>query len=244
MKHRLPLSLAGLCAILLAWPPTLLAQEEPSAKLTVGHYRYRGGGLEAYSGQDVNLRWRVREANAWVGVYRDRVFGSQTRAGVDTSLDLVDGVSLQPSLQAATRGFLGGSVNLTAGRTWYALVGWGRTNLKPYFNLNFDPNDAVTAGVGWRGEGGRNLMAYVVADDRLGTRQRSTHLFMRWPMSEGLRLTLDLTRKTGRGDDGEVNARGLTATLDWPTWFVRLGRDPRQNFTAQDATRVAAGVRF
>lgn len=240
-KHLLPLLTICLCAAL---PATVQAQDERPWKLTVANYRYSGPGISAYSGQDVNLRWRGDDTNAWVGVYHDREFGSQARTGVDTSIDLAEGVSLQPSLQAATRGFFGGSINLTVGQEWYGLVGWGRTNLKPYFNLNFDPNDAITLGAGWRGKGGRNVMVYVVADDRLHTQQRDAHLFMRWPMSSDLRLTLDLTRKTGQGDDGTVRAWGLTATLDWPTWFLRVGRDPNENYSAQDAIRLAAGVRF
>lgn len=209
-------------------------------KLTLGDYLYSNGT----SGQDVNLRWRQNDSSAWVGAYHDPDFGSQARAGADTSIDLGHAVQLQPSLQAATRGFVGGSVNLQAGETYFVVVGWGRTNLRPYMNLNFDPNDAITAGVGWHGEGDRTVSLTVIADDRLHTGQKDWHLYTRWPLSAGPRLTFDLLRKLGQGDDGPVHAWGASATLDGPSWFLRVARDPKQNFSALDATRVSAGIRF
>lgn len=238
-----PLPTVRLLSLLLLTAAHVAAwADEPADKpfkLTLANFRYSDG----YDGQDVNLRWRRDDTSVWVGAYHDRVFGSQARTGFDTQIDLGHGVSLQPSLQAATRGFVGGSVNLQAGDPWFALVGWGRTNLKPYYNLNFDPNDAITAGVGWHGEQGRTLSLTLVADDRLHTHQKDWHLYGRWPVGDE-RLTLDLLRKTGHGDSGPVHAWGLSATLDFPTWFLRLARDPNQNFSTQDATRVAAGLRF
>lgn len=216
------------------------ADEPPEYKLTLGQYRYPSGN----SGQDVNLRRLDGDTHSWLGFYRDRDFGRQARAGVDTAIDISPGWSLQPSLQAASRGFLGGSVNLQWGETWYGLVGWGRTNLRPYYNLNWDPNDAITLGGGWHGDGGRSLALTVIADDRLHTHQRHVHLTGRWPLDEGVRLTVDLLRKTGQGDDGDVRAWGWSATLDWPRGFLRWAHDPKQNFSALDADRLSLGLRF
>lgn len=214
--------------------------DERTFKLTIGEYRYSQGG----DGHDLNLRWRHEETNVWVGAYRDPIIGTQTRAGVDTNLALGGNVSLQTSLQAASGGFVGGSLNFQAGDPWFALVGWGRTNLKPYFNLNFDPNDAITAAIGWHGDNGRMASLMIVADDRLHTGQKDWHLYARWPLSGDLRVTFDLLRKVGEGDSGYVRGWGWTATLDFPTWFLRLARDPKQNFSTQDATRVGFGFRF
>ena len=214
--------------------------DERPFKLTVGEYRYSDSG----DGHDLNLRWRHQDTSVWVGAYRDPVFGIQTRAGVDSSLGLGGTALLQASLQAASGGFVGGSLNFQIGEPWFALAGWGRTNLKPYFNLNFDPNDAITAAIGWHGDNGRTVSLMVVADDRLHTGQKDWHLYGRWPLSEDLRVTLDLLRKTGEGDGGYVRGWGWSATLDFPAWFVRLARDPKQNFSIQDATRVALGIRF
>ena len=213
---------------------------EQPFKLTVADFRY----ASAPSGQDANLRWRSSDSSYWVGYYHDPTFGAQSRVGFDTSIALGESTTLQPSLQAASRGFAGGSVNLQMGDPWFALVGWGRTNLKPYFNLNFDPNDAITLGAGWHGPGGKTLSLTLVADDRLHTRQRHWHAFARWPLTPSLRGTFDLLRKTGDGDTGPVRAWGWSATLDFPTWFLRLARDPKQNFSSQDVTRIAAGLRF
>ena len=216
------------------------AGDEHPFKLTIGEYRYSDGG----DGRDLNLRWRRSDTDVWIGAYRDPVFGTQTRAGVDTSLPLGGSATLQPSLQVASGGFVGGSLNFQIGDPWFALAGWGRTNLKPYFNLNFDPNDAITAAIGWHGDNGRTVSLTLVADDRLHTGQKDWHLYGRWPLSEELRVTLDLLHKTGDGDSGYVRAWGWSATLDFPTWFLRLAHDPKQNFSAQDATRLALGVRF
>jgi len=209
-------------------------------KLTIAEYRYNDGG----NGHDLNIRWRRGDTDVWIGAYRDPLFGMQTRAGVDTSFAMGGSAMLQPSLQVASGGFVGGSLNFQIGDPWFASAGWGRTNLKPYFNLNFDPNDAITAAIGWHGDNGRTVSLLLVADDRLHTRQKDWHLYGRWPLAEGLRVTVDLLRKTGDGDGGYVRSWGLSTTLDFPTWFLRLAHDPKQNFSTQDATRVALGVRF
>lgn len=235
----LALSLLSLSAALPCISYADVGDERPF-KLTVAEYRYSDGG----DGHDVNLRWRHDGSNVWVGAYRDPVFGTQTRTGVDTSLALGGSASLQPSLQAASGGFVGGSLNFQIGDPWFALVGWGRTNLRPYFNLNFDPNDAITAAIGWHGDNGRAVSLMIVADDRLHTGQKDWHLYTRWPLSDGLRGTLDLLRKTGAGDSGYVRVWGWSATLDFPTWFLHLARDLKQNFSTQDAVRIALGVRF
>jgi hypothetical protein len=207
-------------------------------KLTLGDYLYTDG-----SGVDVNLRWQHGDTHAWAGLYRDADFGTQWRAGVDGALALGPHAQLQPSLQVATRGFIGGSVNLQVGDAWYGLAGIGRTNLQPYFNLNFDPNDAVTLGIGHHADSGSQYSLYVVADDRLHTRQRDYHLLARIPVARE-RLTMDLLRKTGLGDAGPVAGWGASLTIDWPTWFLRAAADPYQNFSPQNALRLAGGLRW
>jgi hypothetical protein len=211
---------------------------ERAWKLTLGDYRYTN-----YSGDDFNLRWSRNGTDAWIGLYSDRVFGTQGRTGVDTSFQIAKSMQLQPSLQLATMGFAGGSLSIQVGNEWFALTGIGRTNLRPYFNLNFDPNDALTFGAGHRGADGSVYTLFVVADDRLHTQQRDWHLNARIPVSD-MRLTLDLLRKSGRSEVGPITAWGFSANWDWPAWFLRLARDPYQNFSAQNAWRFAAGVRF
>lgn len=220
--------------------------EPPERKLTFGRYALGGA---AGTGTDLNLRWRQGACTLWLGAYQDGDFGRQLRAGWEQGLD---GGSLlgQPlqwltSLQLASRGFVGGSLSAQWGAPFYGQLGWGRTNLRPYANLNFDPNDAISAAVGWQGEGGRQLALSVIADDRLGTGQQHHHLTLRWPLPPGLRLTADLLHKQGQGDGGPVRAWGWSLALDGQGgWFARLARDPKQNFGVQDAWRLSGGWRF
>jgi hypothetical protein len=219
-------------------------------KLTLGDYRYND-----FAGHDANLRYRRDSTDAWLGAYHDRGFGTQTRAGLDSSLAPVDWIALQPSLQLASGGFVGGSFNLQLGDAWYGVLGIGRTNLKPYANLNFDPNDALTFAAGHQTAAGATYSITLIADDRLHTGQRDLHFFGQWPVGRvgpiasiawlaDTRLSVDLMRKRGRGDDGLVRAWAYTLTADFSAWFVRLARDPKQNFSAQDALRLSAGIRF
>ena len=207
-------------------------------KLTVGEYEYAN-----YHGTDVNLRWRADDTSAWLGVYSDPVFGTQARTGADTSINLGDYVQLQPSVQAATLGFLGASLNLQVGAAWYGLAGFGRTDARPYFNLNFDPNDALTFGAGHHAVNGVSYLVFVVADDRFHTGQRDWHANVQIPCGDS-HATLDLLHKSGLTDSGPISGWGFSANWDWPRWFVRVAFDPHQNFSTQDAWRFASGMRF
>jgi hypothetical protein len=226
--------LPGLAAI----PAEGDAADSLAWKLTLGEYAYSD-----YYGTDVNLRWRSDDTSAWGALYTDKVFGTQARAGADTSLELGKYLQLQPSLQAASGGFVGGSVNIQAGGSWYGIAGIGRTDTRPYFNLNFDPNDAVTFGVGHRVEGGPSYLVFVVADDRFHTGQRDWHLNAQIPFGDS-HATLDLLRKSGLSDAGPITGWGFSANWDWPAWFLRVAYDPYQNFSAQNVWRLAAGIRF
>jgi hypothetical protein len=207
-------------------------------KLTVGEYAYAN-----YSGTDVNLRWRADDTSAWIGAYSDEAFGTQARAGADTSFNIGKYVQLQPSVQAASMGFLGGSLNLQAGASWYGLVGFGRTDARPYFNLNFDPNDALTLGAGHHAGNGLSYLVFVVADDRFHIGQRDWHANVQIPFGDS-HATLDLLRKSGLTEAGPITGWGFSANWDWPRWFVRMAYDPHQNFSSQNAWRFASGIRF
>ena len=233
-------------------PAADTAADRGEFKLTLGRYRMSGES-SGFVGTDLNLRWRREGRNLWLGAYQDREFGRQFRAGYDDLWVLRDDsvlpVQLQPSMQVASGGFVGGSLTLQVGAPFYAQLGLGRTNLRPYANLNFDPNDAISAALGWQGAGGRQVQVLVIADDRLGTGQQHQHLTLRWPIPAGcvadpLRLTIDLLHKQGLGDTGPVNTWGWTLGLDGKLWFARLAHDPQQNFSARNAWRLSAGRRF
>ena len=214
-------------------------------KLSIGGYFYSDPDGH-YTGEDINLRYRRNDTSLWIGQYHDRSFGSQTRAGADTSWNPVKDLdlSIQPSLQMATQGFIGGSLNFQYGTPWFVVVGIGRTNLRPYQNLNFDPNDAVTAGIGHRSENGNTFSVTTIKDDRLHTGQRHTHALVQLALPRGQRLTLDLLRKSGMGDSGMVHAWGESVTYDFPSWFIRAVHDPKQSFGTADAARITIGLRF
>jgi len=229
---------------------TAAADGGPAFKLSLGHYRLRGGD-NPVAGTDVNLRWRGGDHTAWLGLYQQGGFGRQLRAGWDDHWTLdgawaaaLGGVQLLPSLQLASGGFVGGSLALQAGGPVFVQAGIGRTNLRPYANLNFDPNDALSLALGWQGEGDRQLTLSAIADDRLGTHQQHHHLTLRWPLPESWRLSADLLHKQGLGDTGAVRAWGWGLGLDGARWFGRVARDPKQNFSAQDAWRLSGGLRF
>jgi hypothetical protein len=207
-------------------------------KFTVGEYSYAD-----YYGTDVNLRWRADDTSAWGGVYSDSKFGTQARVGADTSIGLGNYFQLQPSMQAASRGFVGGSLTLQGVGSWYGLAGIGRTDARPYFNLNFDPNDALTFGAGHHAANDISYLVFVVADDRFHTGQRDWHANVQIPCGDS-HATLDLLRKSGLSDAGPITGWGFSANWDWPAWFVRMAYDPYQNFSAQKVWRFAAGARF
>lgn len=247
-------------------PEDSAAQESREAqfgpwKLTAGHYGLRG----APDGTDLNLRLRQGDWTGWVGAWVEPGVGSEPAQGAvrqgrvgferafrsfEPSDSLGDlGVSLQPSLQLASGGFVGGSLTLEAGEPWFGSVGIGRTNGKPYVNLNFDPNDAISVATGHRDPDGTTYYILLVADDRLGTGQRHLHLVGRWPIQGGGRLTLDLLAKRGLGEDFQgapefIRSGGVALGYDTSSWFARLARDHRQNFGPSDAWRFSIGSRF
>ena len=245
MKFSRRLSASAALALLVAGPAG--AQEDkPDApfKFTTGVYLFRGGGEPAGSGLDLNLRHSSDWGNAWVGWFRSQALDvTQSRAGWDHTF-AAGAVRIQPSVQVASGGFRGGSVYVETGDEWFGGVGFGRTNLQPYVNLNFDPNDSFTLAAGRRWSEGRSLALTLVGDNRENPDQRHLHLTLRQPLPDGERLTVDLLAKRGLVDGSEVRKLGLTVGYDWRRHFVRVAWDPKANFTAQDMLRLSAGVRF
>lgn len=217
--------------------------ERPAFKFTTGVYAMSGGGLPAGTALDLNLRHSSGLGNVWIGWFRwPQAQFTQTRGGWDRSFEL--GVlRVLPSMQLASGGFLGGSLYAETGETWFAGAGIGRTNLRPYVNLNFDPNDAWTLAGGYRWTEERVFALTLVGDNRENPDERHLHAQYRTPLGGG-RLLLDVLAKRGLVDGQMVHRLGFTAGYDWPRWFVRLTWDPKVNFTPQDMLRVQAGTRF
>ena len=213
-------------------------------KFTSGLYQLSGGGVPGGPGLDLNLRATGGFGNAWIGLYRSPVQAvTQSRAGWDHTFKLGP-VRFMPSLQIASGGFVGGSAALETGDTWFAGVGIGRTNLRNYVNLNFDPNDALMLSGGYRWADNDAVTLQVVRDNRLNPDQQHVHLVYRTPVAGTDRLTLDLLAKQGLVAGVPIRRMGLSVGYDWPRYFVRVAWDPLVNFTTQDMLRLSVGTRF
>ncbi len=199
------------------------------------------------SALDVNLRGNRNDDTAWIGVYRRGEEFQQGRLGYERTLQLPGG-RVTGSAQYATRGFIGGSVQAEFGGRAFGILGFGRTNLKPYFNLNFDPNDAITFGGGFRLSKATVITLFQVRDDRSSLGQRITHLVLRTRPDERSRITLDIFHKSGWNADDDalrpLRGTGAGLTVDYDQYFARVVWDPKVNFSNNDMVRIAAGVRF
>ncbi len=230
-----------LVATVCGWSASCHADEHadnPNFKLTLGIQDFSESGR----GVDVNLRHASELGNTWVGYFdANGLDAHQLRGGWDQSFG--DTVRLSPSLQVASGGFVGGSINLETGKTWFVGAGYGRTNLRPYFNLNYDPNDAWSLSGGYRADGVSYTLSYT-RDDRENPDQQHLHAIYRAPVNGGDRLTADLLYKRGLVNGESISKLGATFTYDWPRTFVRLAYDPNTNFSSDNVVRVSVGTRF
>lgn len=193
---------------------------------------------------DLNLRANRQAQTGWIGFYRRGEEFQQLRLGYEHALELAGG-RLVPSVQYASRGFLGASATAEIGERHFGMLGLSRTNLKDYFNLNFDPNDSVLLGAGTRALARSVLTLYQIKDDRLGTGQHVTHFVLRTSPDAGTRWAVDVFTKAGRTADGEwVRGTGATLTYDFGRYFARIAHDPYVNFTPERMLRMAFGWRF
>ncbi|MSP98345.1 MAG: hypothetical protein EXR29_14250 [Betaproteobacteria bacterium] len=196
---------------------------------------------------DLNLRGNKDEQTAWVGIYRRGEEFQQGRLGYEHTVQTAMG-KVTGSAQYATRGFAGGSVQGEFGERMFGILGFGRTNLKPYFNLNFDPNDAITVGGGIRLAKETVVTLFHVRDDRSSLGQKITHFVIRTRPDAKSRITFDLFQKSGWNADGDtlqpVRGTGAGVTVDYDRYFARVVWDPKVNFSNNDMLRMAAGVRF
>lgn len=215
---------------------------EPWAfKLTPSYY----ATTNQHSATDLNLRANSGAHALWLGYYQRGTEFEQTRAGYEFTLE-TEYARFIPSLQLATHGFAGTAVNLEIGTTVHALLGYGRTNARDYYNLNFDPNDSIVYGVGARPTPGASLSLYTVKDNRLHTGQAITHLVARAQWADRQRLTVDLFEKSGREteDAPKFSGHGISITYDYRDVFVRMARDHKVNFSAENQSRISLGLRF
>jgi len=249
------------CAVLVHWPTLAIlliaclrmgiaasAQEadagKPSApppnKLTLAYYDFSSGK----GGMDINLRHTFKSSTGWIAGYHQTDGFDQARMGYEYDYH-GDWLTVVPSVQVATHGFLGVTLYGEAGRRFFGIGGMGRTNLHAYWNLGFDPNDYVQFGAGYRDAAGNTVSLYAIRDDRLDTGQTNTHLFFRRHLADTWRLTLDVVSERGDGDNGlAVRSWAVSVDVDWRRWFLRVAEDPHVNYTPDRQLRVATGLRF
>ena len=213
----------------------------PRWKLTTGWYHF----TDKTNAADFNLRYTWKDVgNLWLGYYLpEGRSADQYRAGWDSQFTLGP-VRVMPSLQVASGGFFGGSFGIETGETWFIGTGYGRTNLRPYVNLNFDPNDSYTINGGYRWKNGASTSVLWVQDIRENPDQKHLHLIYRTPLPKGRRLTLDALFKTGLVGGRTIHRVGASVTYDWPRYFLRVAYDPHANFAPESMWRFSAGMRF
>ena len=228
--------------LVLALPARAADDEAIAYKFTPDFY----STTNEHSAYDLNLRGKLGPHAAWIGYYRRGEEFDQLRAGYEGTFKTPIG-TLIPSAVVATHGFVGGSVNALIGDRYFGIVGLGRTNLADYFNLNFDPNDAVTFGAGTSAIPDTTLLLFQVKDNRLHTGQRVNHFVARTgDYANGFRWTVDVFHRSGREtpDSALVRGTGVALTCDYHEFFVRVANDPHVNFTPDRMVRLAVGVRF
>jgi hypothetical protein len=236
------ISVVGAWALVLLASATASAQNEENyrGKMTFGVYT-----IGDQPTVDVNARYSAGNWTGWLGWYGPHSeIGSQARAGLEYDMRRRR-VLIIPSIQAASASFVGGSLYSEIGRTVYAIAGVSRTNLEPYVNLNFDPNESWQLGGGAHIHQADSLAAFTVWDNRLHTDQQNTHVIVRHYFAGTRRVVLDASYKSGRGDTGEfVRGMAIATEIDWRRSFVKAARDAHVNYSADTMWRFGGGVRF
>lgn len=194
---------------------------------------------------DVNLRGNSGNHTTWIGQYRRGNEYQQTRWGYEYNANFSWG-QMVPSFQLATKGFAGASLNFQLGGPTYLIAGLGRTNLKDYYNLTFDPNDSYVIGFGSKLIKNHTVNVFAVKDNRLNTGQTVTHGVWRWQIADAQRLVIDVSHKSGRlaADSAVLRGNGLSVNYDLGNYFIKWAKERKVNFTENDQQRISAGVRF
>lgn len=215
-------------------------EENIDYKLSISDY-----STQSIHANDINLRVVKENQRGWIGYYSESTsnFG-QWRGGYERT-DRLLVADIDTSLQLADHGFLGGSITATLGDPFFGIIGYGRTNLKPYANLNFDPNDAITLGAGYKREDGSSITLFAVRDNRVVPGQQNLHLLIRSPLPSHQAISLDIFSKSGSADQGQsIKGVGASVTYDWRSIFVRLAYDPKVNFTQEHMMRASIAMHF
>jgi len=214
--------------------------DEFKSKLTLGIYFTPGA--RAY---DLNLRHQFGPLTAWIAGFYDPKSNKLMRVGAQ--YDYRKGwLHLVPSLEVSTTRAMAGSLSseLGSGKT-VAIVGVSRTNLRPFFDLFWDPGDSVQLGIAHRLSSYDRISAFTIFDVRLHTQQQNTHVLWRHKLNRNNGVTFDGLFKSGRAESGEfIRKVGIGVYYDRPKWFWKLYYDPHVNFTDRTMVRSGIGLKF
>lgn len=218
----------------------MFAQEaDYHGKLTMGSYN-----TTSDSSFDANTRYSLGDWTGWVGYYASTDGTRQGRFGVEYDWRWRQ-LYLVPSVQAASKGFFGATIYAEVGNPVYLVAGASRTNLQPYVNLTFDPNESWQLGAGTHVGKSDTIALFTIWDNRLDTGQQVTHLVVRHHFVRAERLTVDVSYKSGHGDEGTyLRAGAATVEYDWGRWFAKAAVDGHANFGTETMWRFGGGVRF
>ncbi len=224
---------------LLAAAVPVRADGELLSKLTASAYFVPGDRTF-----DLNLRHKFGDVVAWAGDFVDPKGDDQARIGAEYDLQR-SWLLVVPTVQVGSNGLLAGQLYSEWGTRAFAIAGYSRTNLKPFYNLSWDPNESVQVGLGVHLEGEDRLFGFTIVDVRLHTKQQDTHVLWRHRRGNGDRVTLDALYKSGHADDGSsVHAAGIGVSYDRHRTFLKAFYDPHVNFGAERMIRLATGWRF
>lgn len=220
--------------------PTAVERADDLAWKATGSLYVQEGGASG----DLNLRRQAGVLAGWLGVFHDPHSDTVARAGLEADLH-AGPLLVVPTLQAASNGLKAAQLYSEIGGASYAILGASRTNLRPFYNLSWDPNESVQLGLGRHLSRYDRLYAFTIFDVRLHTGQQDTHLLWRHRLGSRLGLTFDGLYKSGHTDSGRyVRAAGVGAYVDGPHWLLKTYFDPYVNFTDHSMFRLGLGAKF
>ena len=214
--------------------------DEFKSKLTFSVYFTNGDRL-----YDLNLRHQFGPLTAWIAGFADPNGTKLIRVGAQYDYKKA-WFHFVPTIEVATTKAVSGSLysELGSGKT-FAIAGVSRTNLKSFFDLFWDPSDAVQLGVGHKISSYDRIQAYSIIDVRLHTEQQNTHVVYRHKLNANNGITFDGVFKSGHDDSGIfIRTVGIGAYYDRPKWFWKVYYDPHVNFTSNTMVRTGIGLKF
>jgi len=214
--------------------------DEFKSKLTFSVYFTNGDRL-----YDLNLRHQFGPLTAWIAGFADPKGTRLIRVGAQYDYKKA-WFHFVPTIEVATTKAVSGSLysELGSGNT-IAIVGVSRTNLKSFFDLFWDPSDAVQLGIGHKISNYDRIQAYSIFDVRLHTEQQNTHVVYRRKLNANNGITFDGVFKTGHEDSGKfIHTAGIGVYYDRPKWFWKVYYDPHVNFTGNTMVRTGIGLKF